>query len=407
MAESVQRLEADAAPWLVMPEARRLFASLARAGGEARFVGGCVRDACLRRPVAAADLDIVTTLTPERVMAAVERAVPTGLVHGTVTVLEGAARFEVTTLRRDIACDGRHAEVAFTTDFRADAARRDFTVNAMSADMDGRLFDYFGGLDDLAAGRLRFVGDPATRIEEDYLRILRYFRFMPSLARVPAEGAVLTAIRDHASGLDRLSGERIATEFRKLLAHPAPSGALASMNDCGVSQTLFGRAFDLGPLRHLETLGVDADWLSRFVLLLRAAIDERAVAARLRLSSAETADLVFGCNNPLPPLGGTPAALRAFAWQAGPERAAMMAIVAVALEGRDRATLERASSVFRAFGRPVLPVSGRDLLSQGMVEGPGIGRLLAAIENRWIASDFSLSRAELLDRTGPTGDDAS
>ena len=390
-----------------MPEARRLFASLARAGGEARFVGGCVRDACLRRPVAAADLDIVTTLTPERVMAAVERAVPTGLAHGTVTVLEGAARFEVTTLRRDIACDGRHAEVAFTTDFRADAARRDFTVNAMSADMDGRLFDYFGGLDDLAAGRLRFVGDPATRIEEDYLRILRYFRFMPSLARVPAEEAVLVAIRDHANGLDRLSGERIATEFRKLLAHPAPSGALASMNDCGVSQRLFGRAFDLGPLRHLEALGVEADWLSRFVLLLRAAIDERAVAARLRLSSAETADLVFGCNNPLPPLGGTPAALRAFAWHAGPERGAMMAIVAVALEGRDRATLERASSVFRAFGRPVLPVSGRDLLAQGMVEGPGIGRLLAAIEKRWIASDFSLSRAQLLDRAGPTGDDAS
>ena len=207
------------------------------AGGRpARFVGGCVRDGLLGLDQAGRDLDLATPEPPEQVIALLEaaglQAIPTGLAHGTVTAVADARRFEITTLRRDVATDGRHASVAFTDDFEADAARRDFTINAMSCDRDGRLFDYFGGRADLAAGRVRFVGPAAARIAEDYLRILRFFRFLAHYGRLPADAEALPACAAAAPAIARLSGERVQAEMRKLLAATDPAaGAGADGRD--------------------------------------------------------------------------------------------------------------------------------------------------------------------------------
>ena len=196
---------------------------------EARVVGGAVRDALAGRDVG--EIDLATPRTPDQVTEALRasgiRAVPTGLSHGTVTAVAGGRGFEVTTLRRDVETDGRHAVVAFTDDWRADAARRDFTINAMSMTRSGDVFDYFGGIGDLRAGILRFVGDPATRIAEDYLRILRYFRFLARYAGGPADPAALAAIRAGVPGLARLSAERVWSELVRILAAPDPRAAIA------------------------------------------------------------------------------------------------------------------------------------------------------------------------------------
>ena len=208
-------------PWLRAPASREVLAALAAGGRPVRFVGGCVRDGLLGLPDSGGELDLATPEPPERVMRLLEAAglpaIPTGLAHGTVTTRVGGRQFEITTLRRDIACDGRHAEVAFTDDFRVDAARRDFTINAMSCDLEGRLYDYFDGRADLAAGRVRFVGAAAERIVEDHLRILRFFRFFARYGRPPADPEALRACRAAAPDLQRLSGERLQTEMRKLL----------------------------------------------------------------------------------------------------------------------------------------------------------------------------------------------
>ena len=203
---------------------------------DARVVGGAVRDALAGRPVA--DIDLATPQPPLAVIEALKRArvrsVPTGLAHGTVTAVVGGRGFEITTLRRDVETDGRHAVVAFTADWQLDASRRDFTINAMSMARDGTVFDYFGGAADLAAGRVRFVGDPATRIAEDYLRILRFFRFYARYGSVPPDPATLDALRDGIPGLSRLSIERVWSELRRILAAPDPAGAVALMQHLGI-----------------------------------------------------------------------------------------------------------------------------------------------------------------------------
>ena len=207
--------------WLRAPASRRVLAALGADGHAARFVGGCVRDGLLGLPDVGRELDVATPERPDQVIRLLERAglpaIPTGLAHGTVTTLADDRRFEITTLRRDVACDGRHAEVEFTDDFALDAARRDFTINAMSCDAAGRLYDYFGGRADLAAGRVRFVGDAAARIAEDYLRILRFFRFFAYYGRPPADAEALAACGAAAPELRRLSGERIQAEMVRLL----------------------------------------------------------------------------------------------------------------------------------------------------------------------------------------------
>ena len=225
-----------ASPGCGAPASRRVLAALGPDGRPARFVGGCVRDGLLGRPVPGGELDLATPEPPEQVMRLLEaaglQAIPTGLAHGTVTTVVGGRRFEITTLRRDVATDGRHAEVAFTDDFGADAARRDFTINAMSCDAEGRLYDYFDGRADLAAGRVRFVGDAAQRIGEDYLRILRFFRFFAHYGRPPADAEALRACAAAAPGIDACRASAIQAEMLKLLAAADPlPGAAADGRD--------------------------------------------------------------------------------------------------------------------------------------------------------------------------------
>jgi poly(A) polymerase len=213
-------------------------ASVMAAVPDARVVGGAVRDALAGHEIT--DIDLATPRLPEQVMQALQaagiRAVPTGLDHGTVTAVAGGRGFEITTLRRDVETDGRHARVAFTEDWRADAARRDFTINALSMTRDGAVFDYFDGVADLRAGRLRFVGDPATRIAEDYLRILRFFRFFSRYAVGPADPAALAAIRAGVPGLAALSAERVWSELARILSAPDPRAAISLMDELGVRE---------------------------------------------------------------------------------------------------------------------------------------------------------------------------
>jgi tRNA nucleotidyltransferase/poly(A) polymerase len=284
------------APWFKAAETQKLIGVLeaARAGGS-RFVGGCVRNTLMGREVD--DLDIATQLTPNAVIALAQKsgfaAHPTGIEHGTVTVVVDHQPFEVTTLRRDVSTDGRRATVAFTDDFRADAARRDFTINAMSCDGEGRLFDYFSGQADLAAGTIRFVGPAAQRIAEDFLRILRFFRFLALYGRSPPDAEALAACAAAAPEIARLSGERVQVEMRKLLAANDPVAALALMAETGVLAEVVPGTPARERLARLLALAPEADWLVRLAALLRGqAGGADHIASRWRLSNNDAARLL-------------------------------------------------------------------------------------------------------------------
>ena len=360
----------------------------------ARMVGGCVRDALLGRAVA--DIDIGTPAAPEVVMAALVRAglkaVPTGVAHGTVTAVSGHRGFEVTTLRRDVQTDGRHAVVAFTADWRADAARRDFTINAMSMTAAGEVFDYYGGLDDLAAGRVRFVGDAATRIAEDYLRVLRFFRFHARYGRGAADAAALVAIRAAVPGLARLSAERVWSELKRILTGPDPAATMALMRDCGVLAALLPEAGDPAALGALVAAGAPEDAVLRLAALIGG--DGAAVAARLRLSGAEAARLVALRATAAPPAGAGDDDLRRAL--ADTPREVLLGAAWLAGRGADlRERLER-------MAVPVFPLQGRDLAAAGLAAGPAMGELLRALRGWWLAggctADAAECRAELARR---------
>src|SRR5919106_349290 len=260
-------------PWLSALSSRRVLAALMAEGLPARFVGGCVRDGLLGRDLSGGEIDLASPALPEEVTRLLEaaglRAIPTGFSHGTVSTVVKDQRFEITTLRQDVATDGRHATVAFTDDFQADAARRDFTINAMSCDQDGRLFDYFGGHADLLAGRVRFVGPAAQRIEEDHLRILRFFRFFAHYGRPPADAEALRACAEAAPRIAHLSGERVQVEMIKLLAAADPLPALGLMGETGVLAQVVPGAPALERLARLLVLAPKADPLLRLSALLR------------------------------------------------------------------------------------------------------------------------------------------
>jgi len=376
-----------------MAAAAPLLAALAGAGGRARFVGGCVRDAVAGRAVA--DVDIATDLTPGRVRdvlyAAGIKALPTGIAHGTITAIVEHRPFEVTTLRRDVETDGRHATVAFTDDWAEDAMRRDFTMNALYADPDGTLYDPAGGLADLAAGRVRFVGDAATRIAEDALRILRFFRFHARFGKGEPDAAGLDACAAAAAAIDRLSSERIAQEMRKLLVTDAAPQTLWLMAVRGI---LAHVSPDLGDLDRLERLVQiereigDADAVRRLAALLpkatRAAVQ---LSDRLKLSTRER-DRLIALANPI----ARPIAARVELYRRGPGGFRD----AVLLAGADGADWHAALAAVEGWTVPTLPVRGADLLAAGLVPGPALGRRLAEIEQRWIDSGFTLDRAALL-----------
>jgi len=398
--------------WMTAPATLAVLRALTGGGAAARFVGGCVRDACIGRAVK--DIDIATDARPERVMellkAAGIHAVPTGIEHGTVTAVSDHRPHEITTLRRDVSTDGRRAVVAFTDDWRADAARRDFTFNAMSCTAEGELFDYFDGRADLAVGRVRFVGDADTRIREDVLRLLRFFRFNAHYGRPPLDEAGLDACTRLATMLPSLSGERLAQETLRLLAAPNPVAIVALMAERGILAAYLAEARRVAVLQALVTIEgitLGADPVRRLAALIDGgAVAALAVAERLRLSVAQRERLVAlaaPVANLKPDLS-LAERRRAFNRLDDALRADLVllgwATASAGADGKlDRRDTENWQALLadaRAWQRRVLPVKGRDALALGAKPGPGLGALLDALEAWWEAGDFAADRAQCL-----------
>ncbi|WP_414901974.1 CCA tRNA nucleotidyltransferase [Sphingomonas flavalba] len=371
------------APWRHRPGLDRLLATLDAGAGETRFVGGAVRDTLLGLPVA--DLDLATRLRPEdvrdRIRAAGLKAVPTGLAHGTITAVLDDGPVEVTTLRRDVSTDGRRATVAFSDDWREDAARRDFTINALYADpASGALFDYFGGEADLSARRVRFIGDPLTRIAEDHLRILRFFRFHARFGDGAPDAEGYAACAERANDLMALSRERIADELLKMLAGHDPAAPIALMRARAILTPVLPEIDECGEQRLAALVaaeaaaGIPPDRVRRLIALLPgdpAAAD--AILARLKLSNAirKRAALVLApCAETVPERIG---------YRLGREAAIDRLLIggetdaAVALTG---------------WQRPALPIGGGALVARGLSAGPAVARALREIEEQWVAEGF-------------------
>jgi poly(A) polymerase len=385
--------------WRLEPSQGAALAAVLAALPDARIVGGAVRDHLAGRPVA--DVDLGTALTPEAVTAALVaaglRAVPTGLAHGTVTALSGGHGFEVTTLRRDIETDGRHAVVAFTDDWRADAARRDFTINAMSMSRDGVVYDYFSGRADLAAGVVRFVGDPATRIAEDALRILRFFRFRARFGRGAPDPAALAAIGGGLAGLASLSAERVWNELSRILTVQDPTAAVRLMERTGVLGAILPAGTDVAALARLVDAGAPADALLRLAALTGDAsgAEPAALADRLRLSGQERAALTALRAGPPPsPDADGPALRRALA-----DIPAAVLIGRAWLAGGGDPAWSVLRGRLAAMPRPEFPLEGRDVLALGLAEGPRVGALLRAVRGWWLdggcVADAASCREEL------------
>ncbi len=387
-------------PWMTAPETRAVLDALTAEGATVRFVGGAVRDALLGRAIT--DIDLGTAEPPDRVIALLDRAgirgIPTGIEHGTVTALAGDNRYEITTLRLDLRTDGRHAEVAFTDDWQADAARRDFTINAMSCTADGTLHDYFGGQGDLKAGRVRFVGEAATRIAEDHLRLLRFFRFHAWYGSGEPDAVALAACAAAADTISTLSGERVHDEMSKLLAAPDPLPAVTLMEKTAVLAAVLPEARETAHLAGLVVIegGFGADPIRRLASLISDAADASAVADRWRLTKEDAARLAVLAS---PPVALTPdldrRAQRRALYRLGRARFRDLVLLAWAVCGDGqvfRAMLETADR----WEEPVLPVRGADVLALGVEAGPEVGRLLAALETWWMARDFEPDRAAAL-----------
>ncbi|MGY6410918.1 MAG: CCA tRNA nucleotidyltransferase [Alkalilacustris sp.] len=374
--------------WLTDPGAQAVCAMLVRAGHQALFVGGCVRNGLLELPVA--DVDLATDARPDRVMALAEgaglRAVPTGLAHGTVTVVAEGTGHEVTTFRRDVETFGRHAVVAFSAEVAEDAARRDFTINALYARPDGIVLDPLGGgLRDLAARRVRFVGPPEERIREDYLRILRFFRFHAWYGDAVAgpEPAGLAACGALAEGVESLSRERLGAEMRKLLGAPDPAQAVAAMEAAGVLERVLPGAA-AGALGRLVALEGDAPlrWQRRLAVL-----GARGAAEAWRLSRNDAREVAV-----LEAETGGARGPAELGFLHGPWLAADIVLARAALAGAPPGPGWR-----EAIGRGAaaeFPVAAADLMPG--FTGPALGARLRELRERWIASEFTLGRRELL-----------
>ena len=362
----------------------------------ARAVGGAVRDALAG--LALHDVDVAAPLPPEeiarRLTAAGLKVFETGLAHGTVTAVLDHDPVEVTSLRRDLVTDGRHAEVAWTTDWREDAARRDFTINAMSLSATGELWDYFGGRADLAAGKVRFVGEPAIRLQEDYLRALRFFRFQARYGRGAPDAAAVTAIRDAVPGLARLSIERVWMELKRLLAAPDPRAALGLMAETGVLDAVLPEGVVLPRLRP----EVPADPVLRLAVLLPLTVDVAVLARRLKLSGEEAERLrVIRWLDGVPPKGLGIRAWRAVVRQRSRLVAPEEPLWVAEAEYGDASWVGLRAAV---GAEPALqfPLLGRDAIAAGIPPGPAIGRLLEAVRDWWIGTDCTADHAACLGR---------
>ena len=407
-------------PWITAPETVAVVEALAAEGAEVRFVGGCVRDAVLQRPVV--DIDIATPEPPERVIALLGKAgikaIPTGIEHGTVTAVIGEARFEITTLRVDVETDGRRAKVAFTDDWTADAARRDFTINTLSCTLAGDIYDPMGGLDDLGRRRVRFVGNAEKRIEEDVLRLLRFFRMYAQYGRPPPDIKALAACRALAPRLSGLSGERVRDEILRILMAPDAADTVVLMRGEGVLEHILPEAGDVGRLRLLSWLDTSAikvdsvapDPLRRLAALLDVdAARAGSVAARLRLSNQQTERLVRVAP---PPHDVTPdvdqRSLRRALNRAGADVVRDRVLLAWAGElaltprrrgERTQAWLDTLAAV-DAWTPVEFPLKGRDVIALGVPAGPRVGELLGAVEAWWEDGDYRADHKACLEKLG-------
>ena len=398
------KLEPTKNPWMTSPETRAVMEAL----GDARFVGGVVRNALMGREVS--DIDIATPLTPDAVTKKLEsaklKAVPTGIEHGTVTAISNGRPYEVTTLRRDVSTDGRRAVVAFTQDWAEDAQRRDFTMNALYADANGEVFDTVGGIADLKAGKVRFVGDPATRIREDYLRILRLFRFHAWYGKGELDSKALHAAAAEKAGLAQLSGERIAKEMLKLLAAEDPVPVLRSMAASGILTEVLPGELNIARLERLVALDGTNFFQPDAVLRLAALLPDRAAAAqeiadRWKLSNADRdrlADIAGNTDKIVSYLSIKE--VRKLLYKLGAPRFKDRVSLKWAEDPKEtnfvqwRALLAMAD----AWQRPKFPLDGGNVMAAGVPQGPLIGKILGEVEEWWIDSDFIEDEFSLAER---------
>jgi poly(A) polymerase len=405
------------AEWLEDADLQRLLSALGAGGEQARIAGGAVRNTLLGEAVA--DVDLATTTPPEETMRRAEAAgfkvVPTGIEHGTVTVIAGGKGHEVTTLRADVETDGRRAKVAFGRDWKADAERRDFTINGLYADADGSVIDLVGGLADLESRTLRFIGDPEARIREDYLRILRFFRFFAwyGSGRPDAEG--LKACARLKDGLERLSVERVWDELAKLLSAPDPSRALLWMRQAGVLTKALPESekWGIDAIHGLVSAERDLGWPVDALLRLEAMVPPdadrmRELAERLKLSNAAADRLKSWALAPKIAPTASERELARILYRGGRQPVLDRLRLSLA-SARTRAT-ENDDALVEAGGysrllkfaakwtAPKFPLKGADLQAAGMAAGPAMGKLLKRLEEAWIDADFKLDSGALLER---------
>jgi tRNA nucleotidyltransferase/poly(A) polymerase len=394
----------DDAPWLKSGPTARVLEVLNRDGEQSRIVGGAVRNALLEIPIG--DIDIATTALPDEVIrrarAAGIKSVPTGIEHGTVTLVLDGKPFEVTTLREDTETFGRKAKVAFGRDWAVDAQRRDFTINGLSVDAAGVVHDHVGGLQDIAARRVRFIGDPDQRISEDYLRILRFFRIHAAFgAGEPDRAGFLASIRARA-GLANLSAERLRMEILKLVVADGAAGAVVAMVDGGLLQPILGGLAYLGPFATMisaeRQLGMKPDAIRRLgALSVAVTEDARRVSQRLRLSNAESRALDSMGHRWWRLAGMDEATARRRLYRLGEDRYRDRLMLAWARAGDagDTAQWRQLATLPERWRAPKFPLKAADFLVRGIAEGPTLGQALALAEDAWLAADFPMDELAL------------
>jgi poly(A) polymerase len=394
----------DDASWLKSGPTARVLELLDGNGEAARVVGGAVRNVLLK--LAPGDIDIAATALPAEVIrrakAAGIKSVPTGIEHGTVTLVVNGQPFEVTTLREDTETYGRKAKVAFGRDWARDAERRDFTINGLSVGADGVVHDHVGGLDDIAAKRVRFIGDPKARITEDYLRILRFFRIHAAYGAGEPDRAGYLACIDARAGLATLSAERVRMEMLKLMIAQGAAGAIAAMTDGGLLLSVLGGIAYIGPFAKMiaaeRLLGLEPGPIRRLgALAVAVTEDARRFASRLRLTNAETKALDSMGHRwwRLAGMNETTARRRLYRLGEAGYRDRLLLAWARAGEDTDPAPWRGLATLPERWSAPKFPLKAADFVARGIAEGPALGHVLALAEDAWLAADFPTDAAAL------------